>query len=87
MGYVQLTYTVIHTMLFSTGARTISTQTLKKIMIDIDPLMFEQTGEPKPLFPDHTQGEYRGYRGGRLVSLWPRAQKDCSLISKGIIRY
>jgi hypothetical protein len=22
-----------------------------------------------------------------LVSLWPRAQKDCSLISKGIIRY
>jgi len=68
MGYVQLTYTVIHTMLFSTGARTISTQTLKKIMIDIDPLMFEQTGEPKPLFPDHTQGEYRGYRGGRLVS-------------------
>jgi len=55
-------------MFFSTGARTISTQTLKKIMIDIDPLMFEQTGEPKPLFPDHTQGEYRGYRGGRLVS-------------------
>ena len=71
-------------MLFSTGARTISTQTLKKIMIDIDPLMFEQTGEPKPLFPDHTQGEYRGYRGGK-IGITPGHRRIAHWYQKGLL--